>query len=421
MRNNSFIYDPSKDIAQRGRESADLAEQALRPVIQKKVNDFNMVKDLYDNIETERQNLDQFNENLINQKIDKSLGSLSQAILKDGKLDYKKIGEMKRQVSEIRLAKAKSKIVSDEFRDKVSLLYKNADKMHDINGTISEMRKTLSDPNFLFSPVDATTKLTNIYSDGVDMNRLLQSRVKELAKDAAGDYFDKGGNRVHVKAKLIPGFQLNIDGQITKSGDDAERKALIGQLLNDQEKSVLARQLGPAMAFNNDIDSYVDDIVGGILNSSKQSEIKKTFDEIQKVKTGIEKDIVGIAKTKNDMINDNKKTSAILQNAETNAKRLGLSMKQYEQRVRDSGWSEVNGNMVYDETKDNRGKSADNFLDSYLFGEDGPNPTPKPAPKGEIKPSVTPSGQKKSIPANAWRKMSLSERQKKLSEGFKPE
>lgn len=388
MRNNAFIYDPSRDIAQRGRESADLAEQALRPVIQKKVNDFNMIQNLYDNIETERQNLDQFNENLINQKIDSSLGSLSQAILKDGKLDYKKIGEMKRQVSEIRLAKAKSKIVADEFRDKVNLLYKNADKMHDINGTISEMRKTLSDPNFLFSPEDATTKLTNIYSDGVDMNRLLQSRVKELAKDAAGDYFDKDGNRVHVKAKLIPGFQLDIDGQITKSGDDAERKALIGQLLNDQEKSVLARQLGPAMAFNNDIDSYIDDIVGGILNSSKQSEIKKTFDEIQKIKTGIEKDIVGIAKTKNDMINDNKRTSATLQNAETNAKRLGLSMKQYEQKLRDSGWSEVNGELVYDEAKDNRGKSTNNLLDSYLFGEDGPNPTPKPAPKGGTKPKV---------------------------------
>lgn len=379
-----FIYDPSKSIQQSGRETAGMVENAFKPIIEKKINDFNLVKGLYDNIETERKNLDQFNEGLINKRIDETLGSLSKSILENGKVDYKKIGEMNRSVSEIRIAKDKSRVVSEQFREKIGLLYKNADKMHDIEGTVNSMRKVLSDPNFLFSPDDAAQKLNNIYADGVDMNRLLQSRVKELAKDAAADYFDKDGNRVHVKAKLVPGFQIGINGEIVGVGDETERKRLVGQLLNDQEKGVLSRQLGSAMAFNGDVDDYISDMVGGILRSSKQAEIKRTTEQIQK-------DLVGIEKSKNDIINSNARTQIAAQNANINARRLGLSEKEYEQKLRDSGWSIVDGQPVYDKAKDNRGKGADDLIDRILSGRDeGPTPTPN-------KPKAKPGNTKKTI------------------------
>ena len=97
----AYTYDPSQNIQQGFQQAASGVGNIFTQIIAQQQRDYNLAENAFQNIEALKKNLNIFGQKSITAKANDLLGKTSSAIMKNGKLDYSALGDIRQQVAEI--------------------------------------------------------------------------------------------------------------------------------------------------------------------------------------------------------------------------------------------------------------------------------------------------------------------------------
>jgi len=389
-RSNAYIYDPSQQIRKDLGNAAMSVEQGFQNVLDKKKQDYNIIKSQFDNIELLKKDLNKFDNEVITKRANLLLDKSKDAIKEKGKLDFNAIGEVRAEIEAIRDAKRNSALKAKSIEEATAYTLKNAANMTDIQGTINQMNNILRNPDVLFSTKPIDTEIMGIYKKGLNMSKIINDKIDDYLDSRAGSnmmtYKNDRGDVIEAQYKDIPGLVPVKGGyqvaEIKDQNDPGARinpmKGIIRQILTPEEMSLFAEQAGYANALEGDPERLLEPILMSRFNSSVKSKVGVFAEDIAR------KESLTKATLKRIDLNDKKfelqKEAMVIRKAlaqstmSKNSAQVAKLQDELTRRDAESNrkgivYDEVSGEYVYDETKDATKKNADEFLKTIMGGE----------------------------------------------------
>lgn len=400
MAQQPFIYNPSQSIKESASSVSEGIQNIWKPIIQKKVNDYNTIKSELDNIDKVKEDLSIYHRDMLNKKANELQTEYAGIISKNGKIDYKQKALIDDKIRQLKQLNQNSKDAGTVYQEMLKMAEGNANYVNDMAGFKDALSRIVRDPNSLMGTTDMRTAMMKEYSRKLNIPLLITERAKKLIPEKAVTanevFIDKDGNRIQSEMKQSDFYTLDKNtGKIVVNKDKvAELYKSIP--ISDLEKDALTENyIGAGKAFGANADDAIQKIIEDTLlaNSgykinkfesaaavqkqdvdlklAQERESKLAYEnskEYRDWKMGLEEQ-----KVRNSTIS----ASAAAQNAQTAKQRYGLSERQFKSRMNDDGWFEnENGDFVYDKSKDNSlnrkvTKPKGNTMDLYS--------NPKPA------------------------------------------
>jgi hypothetical protein len=309
--NRPYIYDPSQQIRKDLGSAADSVAQGFQNVLDKKKQDYALVKNQFDNIEALKKDLNIYDNEVITKRVNELLGKTSGMIKEKGKVDFSSLGEVRQEIRAISDAKRNSALKSKALEEATVYTLKNAANMTDIQGTINEMKGILRNPDALFSPNSIDNEIMRIYKKGLNMSKIINDKIDDYLESRAGSnvvsYKNERGDVIEAQYKDIPGLVPSKGGYQVAEIEDKQNpgvklnplKGIIRQIISPEELALFAEQSGEANAFEGDPEKLLEPILLSRFNSSVKSKVgvfaedvarkeSLTNATIQKTKDGIE-------------------------------------------------------------------------------------------------------------------------------------
>ena len=284
-----YVYDPSQQIRKDLGNAATSVEQGFQNVLNKKKQDYELVKSQLDNIELLKKDLNKFDNEVITKRANELLEKSKSAIKDKGKLDFNTIGQVRAEIESIRDAKRNSALKAKAIEDATASTLKNAANMTDVQGTINQMNSLLRNPDILFSPKPIDTEIMGVYKKGLNMSKIINDKIDDYLESRSGtnefSYKNDRGDVVTAKYKQIPGLVPTKKGyEIADIEDNTGTKVnplkgIIRQILTPEEMALFKEQAGYANALENDPEKLLEPILMNRLNSSIESKIGMFYEE----------------------------------------------------------------------------------------------------------------------------------------------
>lgn len=398
-----YIYDPSKKIGQNLKSVAEGVTSTWEPIIQKRINDYNTVKGDLDNIEKIKSELSVYHRDILNKKAEELQRETAGIIRKNGTIDIKakaQIDDKIRQLKNLHQNSLEAGTVLQEF---MGMAKDNASFITDMAGLKDELYRSVREPESLVSGAGLRDKMMKSYSKNLNIPMLVTERFKNAyaskqLEEVPVTYTDKDGNFYTGSYKAVPGMKFNPetgrvepekirnqDGTYSTMYDGLEKS-----ILKDHEKIALSENnIGAGNALHITVDNTIKQLINGAATgfAGLTLKLESTRDQREKDKAEKEIKVLELADFPNKLKREERKTVAIEQgvkisgqNAIINAKRLGLSIKQYKQGLVDNGYEELpDGSFIYSKSTDTRESRADK-LGSLYNEEPKTTNTKKPKP-----------------------------------------
>ncbi len=402
-----YVYDPSQQIRKDLSNAAMTVEQGFQNVIDRKKQEYSLVRNQFDNIEALKKDLNRFDNEIITQRSNDLIKKAAATIKEKGKIDFTSLGQLRSEVESIRDAKRNSALKAKSIEEATAYTLKNAANMTDIQGTINQMNSLLRNPDVLFSPKPIDTEIMSIYKKGLNMSKIINDKIDDYLESRAGSnefsYKNDRGDVIKAEYKQIPGLVPTKNGYDIADIEDKNNpgtkinplKGIIRQILTPEEISLFAEQADFANALEGDPERLLEPILMSRFNSSVKSKVGVFAEDIAR------KESLTKATLKRIDLNDKKfelqkqsldirrmlADSTIAKNSAQVAKlRDELTRRDAESNRKGIVYDEASGEYVYDESKDATKKDADALL-KILGGE---NTEPKPNTTQKSKNAVAP-------------------------------
>lgn len=377
-----YIYDPSKKIGQNLKSVAEGVTSTWEPIIQKRINDYNTVKGDLDNIEKIKSELSVYHRDILNKKAEELQRETAGIIRKNGTIDIKakaQIDDKIRQLKNLHQNSLEAGTVLQEF---MGIAKDNASFITDMAGLKDELYRSVREPESLVSGAGLRDKMMKSYSKNLNIPMLVTERFKNAyaskqLEEVPVTYTDKDGNFYTGSYKAVPGMKFNPEtGRVEPEkirNQDGTYSTMYDELpntiLSQREKLAFSENnIGAGNALHVTVDDAVKQLINGAatgfaglnlkLVSTKAQQEKQVSDASYSQQRA--ESFAREQKRKDEELNLRKQSVSIsAQNAATNAARLGLSMKQYKQKITDEGYEESpDGTFVYNKTTDTRESRA---------------------------------------------------------------
>ncbi len=406
-----YVYDPSQQIRKDLGNAAMTVEQGFQNVLDKKKQDYELVKSQLDNIELLKKDLNKFDNEVMTKRANALLEKSKSEIKEKGKLDFNTIGQVRSEIESIKDAKRNSALKAKAVEEATAYTLKNAANMTDIQSTINQMNNILRNPDTLFSPKPIDSEIMSIYKKGLNMSKIINDKVDDYLESRAGSnmvtYKNDRGDVIEAQYKDIPGLIPSKGGYQVSQIQDPNNpgtvvnplRGIIHQIISPEEMALFAEQAGYANALDSDPERLLEPILMSRFNSSVKSKVGIFAEDIAR------KESLTKATLKRIDLNDKKfelqkqaldirrmlADSTIAKNSAQIAKlRDELTRRDAESNRKGIFYDEASGEYVYDETKDATKKDADSLL-KMLGGDETPKPNPTPKPKTPVAPPVKPN------------------------------
>lgn len=384
------IYDPSKKIGQSLKSVAEGVTSTWEPIIQKRINDYNTVKGELDNIEKIKSELSVYHRDILTKKAEELQRETAGIIRKNGTIDIKAKAEIDDKIRQLKNLHQNSLEAGTVLQEFMGMAKDNASFITDMVGLKDELYRSVRAPESLVSGTGLRDKMMKAYSKNLNIPMLVTERFRNAyaskqLEDVSVTYTDKNGNLYEGSYKAVPGMKFNpetgrVEPEKIKNPDGTYSTMYDGiekSILKDHEKLALSENnIGAGNALHITTDDTIKQLINGaaIGFAGLNLKLKKTKDELDKDKAEKEIKVLELADFPNKIKREERKTEAIEQgvrisakNAEINAKRLGLSMKQYKQNLADTGYEELpDGSFVYNkeaDTRESRAKKTGGLFD----------------------------------------------------------
>ena len=274
-----YIYNPAESIKQSFQQTQSGIGNIFSQVIAQQQRDYNLAENAFQNIEALKKDVNIFGQKNITLKSNELLKQAGSAILKDGKLDYSKLGEIRQSISDIKDLKAGYDVGAKEYERMLQLGVANKDNLVSFEKFYKELSAKMSDENLIKNPQDLQTAMAETYTNNLDSTKMYgksflnANPYQKIAQDITDP---KTGALMRVQAELPTGWTIDargnkippaaktvvINGQpVTMDYADQELARL--QSTNPDVLALMKKQAGVAAQNMTDKDlvkAYIDRI-----------------------------------------------------------------------------------------------------------------------------------------------------------------
>lgn len=292
-----YIYNRGREIRQDMGKAAQNIEQGFQNLIDYKQKEYDFINQQMADVELIKKDLNMYNNDIITKRSDELLKDTASAIKENGKLDFKKLGEIKRRTMDLATAKRNSELSVQAAGEVIKLLNQNAPNMRDVTGTYTKIMNSLKDEKNLFSPKDLYSDAMMQYRDGVDYIKVGQGRLNELIKNghqvSAEPFTTSRGDLVSVSGalpkgvsfdpktgKIVPNITPDVNGNNINPIEDIAKGLFSQEELEGYKKQLV----GAGIMFNPDLTSHLSDFVTQSLMGSIQYKNISTAEDLAKKK-----------------------------------------------------------------------------------------------------------------------------------------
>ena len=213
----AYTYDPSQNIQQGLQQAASGVGNIFTQVIAQQQRDYNLAENAFQNIEALKKNLNIFGQKSITSKANDLLGKTSSAIMKNGKLDYSALGDIRQQVSEIGDLKQGYDVGAKEYERMLQLGVANKDNLLSFEKFYKDLSAKMGDENLVKNPQDLQKALADTYTNNLDSFKMFGKSYlsSNPYQKTARDIVDpKTGALMRVQAELPAGWSFGAQGNI---------------------------------------------------------------------------------------------------------------------------------------------------------------------------------------------------------------
>lgn len=210
-----YIYNPAESIKQGFQQTQAGIGNIFAQVLQQQHRDYTMAESAFQNIEALKKDVNIFGQKAITSKSNELLKQAGAAILKDGKLDYSKLGEIRQGISDIKDLKAGYDVGAKEYERMLQLGIANKDNLVSFEKFYKDLSAKMGDENLVKNPQDLQRAMADTYSNNLDSFKMYgksflgANPYQKVAQDVKDP---KTGALMRVQAELPTGWTIDAAG-----------------------------------------------------------------------------------------------------------------------------------------------------------------------------------------------------------------
>lgn len=210
-----YIYNPAESIKQSFQQTQAGLGNIFTQIIAQQQRDYNLAESAFQNIEALKKDVNIFGQKNITSKSNELLKQAGSAILKDGKLDYSKLGEIRQGISEIKDLKAGYDVGAKEYERMLQLGIANKDNLVSFEKFYKDLSAKMSDENLVKNPQDLQKAMADTYTNNLDSFKMFgksylgANPYQKIAQDIKDP---KTGALMRVQAELPAGWTIDAQG-----------------------------------------------------------------------------------------------------------------------------------------------------------------------------------------------------------------
>jgi hypothetical protein len=211
----AYTYDPSQNIKQGLQQAASGVGNIFTQIIAQQQRDYNLAENAFQNIEALKKNLNIFGQKSITSKANDLLGKTSSAIMKNGKLDYSALGDIRQQVSEIGDLKQGYDVGAKEYERMLQLGVANKDNLVSFEKFYKDLSAKMGDENLVRNPQDLQKALADSYTNNLDSFKMFGKSylsTNPYEKKSVDVKDPKTGALVRLQGELPTGWSIDAQG-----------------------------------------------------------------------------------------------------------------------------------------------------------------------------------------------------------------
>lgn len=378
-----YIHNRGQQIRADFAKANDGIAQGFQALIDDKQKSYDFIVKQNEDVELIKKDLNMYNNDVITRKSNELLKDTASAIKANGKVDFAKMGEIRRRTSELATAKRNSELSVKAADEVIKLMAQNAPNMKDVTGTYAKIMGSLKDENNLLSPKDAYVEAMKQYRDGIDYIKVGQGRINEQLKmgtPIATSYVNSRGDLVEVKGTIPPGYEFNKTTgtvvPIERTMEDGSKynpsEAIAKRLFSPEEFEGYKKQIiGAGIMFDSNpinhltgfINNSFSNVVGEKVIKSAEDLANKAADTNVKIakladlayKNSNEYRAWEVALAEQKVKNGTISATAAATQASIATQKFGLSKEEYESDLIDNGYiRNADNSLSYDKSRDRR-------------------------------------------------------------------
>lgn len=304
-----FVYNPAESIKQGFQQAGAGIGNIFTQVIAQQQRDYSLAESAFQNIEALKKDVNIFGQKNITSKSNDLLKQAGSAILKDGKLDYSKLGEIRQSISEIKDLKAGYDVGAKEYERMLQLGIANKDNLVSFEKFYKDLSAKMADENLVKNPQDLQKAMADSYTDNLDATKMFgkgylnTNPYQKFTKDVidpktkalvrlqgelpTGWTIDAEGNKIPPPPKTVV-----IDGKsVTMDYVDQEVARL--KSTNPEMLDLMKKQAGFAgqtISERDLVKSYIDRVPATVAPTQLKSasELKAQEYQVDKLKFDVE-------------------------------------------------------------------------------------------------------------------------------------
>lgn len=212
-----YIYNPADSIKQGFQQAQSGIGNIFSQIIQQQQRDYTMAESAFQNIEALKKDVNIFGQKNITSKSNELLKQAGAAILKDGKLDYSKLGEIRQGISEIKDLKAGYDVGAKEYERMLQLGIANKDNLVSFEKFYKDLSAKMGDENLIKNPQDLQRAMAETYSNNLDDSKMFIksfSSANPMEKTVKDVVDPKTGALMRVEGMVPKGWSVGADGKV---------------------------------------------------------------------------------------------------------------------------------------------------------------------------------------------------------------
>lgn len=212
-----FIFNPAESIKQGFQQTQAGLGNIFAQVIQQQQRDYTLAESAFQNIEALKKDVNIFGQKNITAKSNELLKQAGSAILKDGKLDYSKLGEIRQGISDIKDLKAGYDVGAKEYERMLQLGIANKDNLVSFEKFYKDLSAKMADENLVKNPQDLQRAMADTYANNLDDNKMFirsYSSANPLEKTIRDIKDPKTGALMRLEGQVPKGWSIGADGKV---------------------------------------------------------------------------------------------------------------------------------------------------------------------------------------------------------------
>jgi len=212
-----YVYNPAESIRQDFQQTGSALGNIFTQIIQQQQRDYAFAENTFANIEALKKDVNIYGQQSISSKANNLLSNAGAAIMKNGKLDYDKIGEIRRAVSDIKDLKTGYDLAAKEYEKALQLGVGSKEDLLSFQKYYADLGSLMSNENLIKNPRDLQAAFSKTYTNNLDGNKKFINTFKSIAPytPVEKQITNTKGGITDIKGEIPKNWEIDENGKVS--------------------------------------------------------------------------------------------------------------------------------------------------------------------------------------------------------------